>query len=133
MNRLKKWIYGFRSKAVPSCIGAVIFSAASLLIVATDYGERLSKAVTNIIYVCAAVSLAFAVWAVTLAVRHVPLKKRLQSAAQKTRFTSKFMADYSFRTVTITYGTLSMDIPLALMKAAAVWYFGSTWLMALAG
>lgn len=61
MNKLEKWIYGFRPKAVPSCIAAVIFSAASLLIVATDDGRRVPEAVKNIIYVCAAVSLTFAV------------------------------------------------------------------------
>ena len=132
MNKLKKWIYGFRPRTMPSCMTAVIFSAASLLIVATDDGRRAPEAVKNIICVCAAVSLALAVWAVTLAVRRASLKERLHSASQKTRFTSKLMGDYSFRTVTMTYGTLVIDILLALMKAAAGWYFTSAWLMALA-
>lgn len=126
MNRLKQWIHGFRPKAVPSCIAAAIFSAASLLFVATDYGGRVPDVAKNVVYVCAAVSLTFAAWAIAVVVRGASLKERLHSAAQKTRFTSKLMADYSFRTVTMTYGTLVADILLATMKAAAGWYFGST-------
>ena len=133
VNKLKKWIYGFHPKAVPSCIAAAVFSAAALLMVATEYGGRVPEAVKSVIYVFAAASLTFAVWAVALAVRGSSLKDRLHSAAQKTRFTSKLMADDSFRTVAVTYGTLALDILLALMKAVAGWYFASTWLMVLAG
>lgn len=128
MNKLKKWICGFHPKTVPSCIPAVIFSTAALLIVTTDYGRRVPEAVKYFIYVCAAVSLTFAVWTIVVAVRGASLKERLHSASQKTRFTSKLMGDYSFRTVTMTYGTLVIDILLALMKAAAGWYFTSAWL-----
>ncbi|WP_326974519.1 hypothetical protein [Caproicibacter sp. BJN0012] len=133
MNKLRKWIYGFRPRAVPSCIAAVIFSATALLIVGTEDGRRVPEMVIYVVYVCAAVSLTFAVWAVVLAVRGASLKERLHNAAQKTGFTSKLMADYSFRMVTATYGTLAIDILLALMKAAAGWYFTSAWLMVLAG
>lgn len=133
MKKLKKWIYGFHPRAVPSCIAAAIFSTAALLFVATGDGGRVQEAVKYIVYVCAVVSLTFAVWAVVLAVKGASLKERLHSAAQKTRFTSKLLADDSFRTVAVTYGTLSADILLAFMKAAAAWYFTSTWLMALAG
>lgn len=133
MNKREKWIHGFHPKAVPSCTAAVIFSAASLLFVATDYGASVPDAAKSVVFVCAAVSLAFSVWAIVLAVRIASLKERLHKAAQKTRFTSKLMADGSFRTVVATYGTLAMDILLALMKAAAGWYFASAWLMVLAG
>ena len=133
VKRLKIWIYGFRPRAALSCIAAVVFSAASLLFTATDYGRRVPEAMAYSVYVGAAVSLALAAWAIVLTVRDTSLKERLHSAAQKTRFTSKLMTDYSFRTVTVTYGTLAMDILLAFMKAAAGWYFASAWLMVLAG
>jgi hypothetical protein len=133
VNKLKKLIRGFLPRAVPSCVAAVIFSAASLLTIATNYGGRVPVIVEYIIYVSAAISLTFAAWAIVLAVRRASLKERLHGAAQKTRFTSKLMADYSFRTVTMTYGTLAMDVLLALMKAVAGWYFASAWLMVLAG
>lgn len=133
MNKLKSLILGFRPRAVPSCIAAVIFSAASIFIIATEDGGRVPEAATYIIFFCAAVSLTFAVWAIVLAVRGASLKERLNRVAQKTSFTSRLMSDYSFRTVTITYGTLTADILLALMKAAAGWHFASVWLMAFAG
>ncbi|WP_444641781.1 hypothetical protein ACRQU7_16015 [Caproiciproducens sp. R1] len=133
MKKLKKWISGFHPRAVPSSVAAVVFSAAALVIVARENDHGLPEAAVSIVYVCAAVSLTFAVWSITLAVRSASLKERLHSAAQKTGFTSKLMADYSFRTITMTYGTLVTDILLALMKAVAGWYFVSTWLMVLAG
>ena len=133
MKKLKKWIYGFHPRIMPSSIAAVVFSAAALLIVTTENGRGFPEAAAYIVYVCAAVSLTFSVWSITLAIKGASLKERLHSAAQKTGFTSKLMADYSFRTVTMTYGTLAVDILLALMKAVAGWYFTSTWLMVLAG
>lgn len=114
-------------------MAAVLFSAASLRIVAADDGRRVPEAVQYIVHVCAAVSLVFAAWAVVRAVRGASLKERLRRAAQRTRFTAKLMADESFRTVVMTCGALAMDILLALMKAVAGWYYASAWLMALAG
>ncbi len=132
LNKLKNALPGFYLRAAPCWVAAIIFGSIAILAVVTDFGKRIPGVLLYSIYVCAAISLVLAIWALIQAVREKPLQERLLLLAQRTRFTSRLMEDIAYRTVVLTHVTLAMNILLALAKAAAGWYFASAWLMSLA-
>lgn len=112
---------------------AIVFSALSICTIATDWLEGFPEAVEYALYVCAAVFLSLAIWAIVLFLKKAAPKQRLLEAAGKNSFTAKLTQDFSYRTVMITYCSLVFNLLLAASKLFAGWYYSSIWLMVLAG
>lgn len=129
MGKLWEHIKDFSPPMVLSCVSAVLFSAASLVSVATELGERLSSALTYVIYICAAVSLSLAVWAVVRSCRKASPVQRAKALAHRYALTGRMVDDFSFRTVTFTYASFGGNVVFSLAKGVAGWFSGSWWLI----
>jgi len=126
-------IKSFKPPLLLSCVGALLFSAASLVAVGTDFGEKLPAIITYILYVCAAITLTLAVWALVIFFQKHNLKDALHGIAHREKLTARLWDDYGYRTVVFGYCSLVLNIVFAVSKAVAGWYFSSVWLMVLAG
>ena len=133
MRTVGKKIANYRPPLLLSCLGEVVFSAASILVVATDWGRTLPPAIAYIVYVLAAVFLALASWSITLLIRNTSPVHTVSEAAHRNRLLAKLLDDHTFRTMTFAYSSLATNSLLALSKMAAGWWFSSDWLMVLAG
>lgn len=73
-----------------------------------------------------------ALWAVVMAVRtHSPLKA-FSRLVHRLDFTGKLYDDASFRTLSLAYPSLLVNLFLAVSKGVAGWWFSSWWLVSLA-
>lgn len=133
MRTVGKKIANYRPPLLLSCLGGVVFSAASILAVAADWGRTLPPAITYIVYVWAAVFLALASWSTTLLIRNTSPVHTVSEAAHRNRLLARLLDDHTFRIMTFAYSSLVTNILLALSKMAAGWWFSSDWLMVLAG
>lgn len=131
IKKLRKNIKNFKPPLILCCILAVLFSAASLLSVAADFGKSVSLAIHYFIYICAAVFLSLAVWALILFYRHLAPRRRFSALAYRNVLTARFIDDFSFRTIVSTYVSLVLNILFALAKGVAGWLASSWWLISL--
>lgn len=123
-----------RPPLLPSCLGAVVFAAASLAIVAEPKGLALPpEPVQYAVYAGAAVFLSLAVWALVLFVRRKSPLRAAADAAHRHPLLSRLYDDHAFRILWTGYGSLAVNALLALSKLAAGWWLSSRWLMVLAG
>lgn len=113
------------------CILAVLFSGGSIICVATDLGTAIPLALIYVIYVCAAISLALAVWAIVLFCRHLSPRRRFIALAHRNVLTARIVNDYSFRTVVFTYTSFALNISFAMAKGLAGLLSYSWWLISL--
>lgn len=114
-------------------LGAVFFSAASIVLCTTETGTGSPHAaVTYAVYVLAAVFLGAFVRLSISFFRQGSPKKRLGAAARRTRLTARIYDDCTFRTVAAGHLSLAIGSFFALTKAAAGWFYASPWLCALA-
>lgn len=139
-NKSVEWINGigkrmanFRPPFLLSCLGGIIFSAVSIILVAAEWGRIIPPAITYIIDVFAAVFLAMAVWSIILLVRRTSPARAVSGAAHKNRVLGRLWDDHTYRTMTFGYISLAVNSLLALSKVVMGWWFSSKWFMALAG
>ena len=105
-----------RPPLLPSCLGAAVFSAASLAIVAAPEDSPLPPGpVQYAVHTGAAVFLCLAVWALARSLRRKHLPQAVSHAAHSHPLLARLYEDDSTRIL------------------AAGWWLGSSWLMALAG
>lgn len=121
----------FRPPLVWCCIFAALFSTASLFSVATDFGKSISPVLHDVVYVCAAICLALAVWAIALFCRRSSPRRQLAALAQRNALTARMVQDFSFRTVQFTYASFAFNSLFALAKGVAGWVYASWWLISL--
>lgn len=121
----------FRPPLVLLCALALMFSAASIVALVTNWAGSVSAIVVYCIYACAAVFLALSVWAVVLVCREAAPRTRMLALVRKHRLIAHMMDDFSFRTVTFTRASLVSNIIFVLVKGVAGWLFGSWWLISL--
>lgn len=131
MQRLWHFFRKFRPPLIRCCLGAALFSAASLAAVGTNWGDYLPAVVLYGIYIGAALFLSLAIWAMVLAVQKSTLSEALAKAVHQTTFTAKLWDDYTYRTVSFTHLSIVLNLFFAISKAAAGWYFASAWLVTL--
>lgn len=133
MTKLKEWLFNFKPPFVLSCVLTVLFGAGSLFAAAADFGKIISPVIVYVLYAGAAIFLSLSIWAIVLFFRKVSPKQQLLAAAGKNSFTAKLAQDYSYRTMMVTSGSLTINVLLAASKMFAGWYYVSTWLMVLSG
>jgi len=126
-------IKDFKPPLLLSCSGAVIFATASMIIIATEVDNQLSKALVYFIYIGAAVFLTLAVWAIINFFSNYNLKNILSNKVHQHYFAGRLIDNYAYRTIVFGYLSLLFNSLLALSKAMAGVYFSSIWLCALAG
>lgn len=131
IKKLWMQIKNFRPPLVRSCVLAILFSAASLLSVAMGFGKSAPRAVHYCVYVCAAVSLWLAVWALVLFCRRSCPRRHFAALAHRNMMTARMVNDFSFRTVLFTYASFVLNIFFVLVKGAAGWVSASWWLISL--
>lgn len=131
VQRLWRFFSKFRPPLICCSLGAVLFSAASLVAAGTTLGSCLPVVILYGIYVGAAIFLSLAIWAVVLAVQKLTPADALLKAVHQTSFTARLWDDYTYRTVSFTYLSLLLNLFFAIFKAAAGWYFTSAWLVTL--
>lgn len=132
-DKFVKWLRAFRPPFAVSVIGAVFFSGMSICFVATDWFAQMPIVCSYIVYACAAVFLAFGIWAVTLLLMKMSIKQYLLEAAGRYEFTEKLTVDYRYRTLILSACSLVFNVIFSISKMAAGWYYSSVWLMVLAG
>lgn len=131
MQKLWDFFRKFHPPLIRCCLGAVLFSAASLVAVGTNWGSSLPAVVLYAIYVGAAIFLPLAIWAIVLAIQKSTPAETLLKVAHQTTFTARLWDDYTYRTVSFTYLSIVLNLFFAISKAAAGWYFASAWLVTL--
>lgn len=113
-------------------LGALLFSAASIVL-CTPWGEKiLPKSLVYVIDCSAAVFLTAAVWQLALVFRKAALKDRFLRTVHHTQVTGRLYDDLTFRTMVLGYLSMGANFIFALTKAAAGWCSASSWLLALA-
>lgn len=124
----------FRPPLLPSCLGAAIFSAVSLAMVAAPEEVSLPpEPVQYAVHAGAALCLGLAVWALILFFRRRSLPRAVSRAAHSHPFLARLYHDDGFRILWTGYGSLAVNGVLAASKLAAGWRLSSPWLMTLAG
>lgn len=124
----------FPPPLLPSCLGAAVFSAASLAIVAAPEDSPLPPGpVQYAVHTGAAVFLCLAVWALVRSLRRKRLRQAVSHAAHSHPLLARLYDDDSTRILWAGYGSLAVNGVLAASKLAAGWWLDSPWLMALAG
>lgn len=123
----------FTPPPVLSCLGAVVFSSASLMAVSTKWGTTLPPVLLNALYGLAAFFLFLAVWALIPFSRKVSPLRTVSDLAHQNKLLSRLWDDSVFRIVSFGYGSLVANSLLALSKMIAGWWFSSKWFMVLAG
>ena len=127
------WIQGVRPPLVPSCLGAVLFSAASLGLIALPQQSLMPEAIQYAIFLLAALGLFLSVWALVPRWKDgIPLQKASRAARQNPLLAS-LLDDRALRTLWLGWGSLLFNGLLALSKLVAGWWFASKWFMVLAG
>lgn len=121
----------FKPPLVPCCILAVLFSGASLFSLTTDVGKSISLVILYGIYICAAIFLSLAVWAMVFFFRHLSLRHRFVALIYQNVLTARIVNNFSFRTVLFTYASFAVNILFALAKGVAGWVSTSWWLISL--
>lgn len=123
-----------RPPLLSSCLGAAVFSTASLAIVAAPEDSPLPPGpVQYAVHTGAAVFLCLAVWALARSLRRKHLPQAVSHAAHSHPLLARLYEDDSTRILWSGYGSLAVNGVLAASKLAAGWWLGSSWLMALAG
>lgn len=126
-------VCGFRPPLAFSCLGAVGFSAASLVCVGAPELWNPPPAAEYGVYALAAVFLALAVWALALALRRGWPFGAAFAAAHRSRLLARLWDDAGFRARCAGWGSLAGSALLALSKMAEGWLFSSRWFAVLAG
>lgn len=121
----------FRPSLLFSFFWATVFSTLSLIDVATNLLHKLPDFVRYILYLCAAIFLALAVWAVVLFLIVSSPRQKLLAAAGKHELTAKLTQNYAYRTILFASASLFCNVILTLSKMLTGWYYSSTWLMVL--
>lgn len=132
-NPSKNRLRTFRPPLPLSVFLAIVFSTLSLLDVATDLFLKLPKCIGYMLYVCAAVFLSLAIWAIVLFLKRISPKQMFLETAGKNALTAKLTQSYAYRTMMFAYFSLFSSVLLTLSKMLAGWYYSSTWLMVLSG
>lgn len=122
-----KWVQG-----VLIFLGAVIFSGASIILSMGAYEALLLNIVTYAVYCLAMVFLTAAVWRTVCFFREANPKKRLERAVRRTRVTARMYDDMAYRTMVSGHLSMFGNLFFGLAKAAAGWYYSSSWLCVLA-
>ena len=123
----------FRPPVLFSCLGALLFSAASLYLVTGKPNTSLPQAMEYAIFILAALFLTLATWDFIILCRKKAPFQMLSDIAHQHRLLSKLWEDHAFRTFSLGYGSLAINSLLAFSKMAAGWWLSSKWLMVLAG
>lgn len=126
--KLNAWLWRFQPPIQVSLFGAAVFSALSIVIVATDLLPGLPEWAAYPVYIAAALFLALAVRAI---VRAQP-RKKLMNALRSRPLTGKLLDDYSYRTVTTAYVSFGSNILLAGSKGLIGFVFSSPWFITFA-
>lgn len=113
-------------------LGAVIFSAASVLFCVRPPESLLLQAAAYAVYSLAACFLAALVWLLVRFFRKDGWRETLLKPVRRTRFTSRIYDDFTFRTLMLGRASMLANFLFALAKGAAGWYFSSEWLCVLA-
>lgn len=129
----KLWIKikNFKPPLVMCCILSVLFSAASLICVATDFGKSVLSAILYCVYVCAAFFLSLAVWAIVIFCRRSSPRSHFFALAYRNVLIARMVNDFSFRTILFTYVSFTLNVLFALAKGVTGWLFASWWLVSL--
>lgn len=133
INAIKKRLHTIRPPLFLSVFAAVIFSTLSLLHITTDLFRSLPALIEYTLYVCAAVCLFFAVWAIVLSLKKSKPKQKILALAEKNGFTANLTQSYTYRTIIFTYVSLIINVLLTLSKMLTGWFYFSKWLMVLSG
>ena len=132
-RKFRSWMQGLRPPLVPSCLGAVLFSAASLGVVALPQQSLIPEAIQYAIFLLAALCLFLSVWALVLSLHNGTPLQSVSRAAHRNPLLARLLDDRTFRTLWLGWGSLVGNGLLALSKLAAGWWFASKWFMVLAG
>lgn len=124
---------GLRPPLAPSCLGAVIFSAASLWMVALPQRSRIPEAVQYAVFSLAGLCLFLSVWGLVSLLHNSTPLHRASGVAHRNPLLARLLDDRTFRTLWLGWGSLVANGLLALSKLAAGWWFTSEWFMVLAG
>lgn len=129
MGKLLERIRAFQPPLGLSCLLCLVFSTAALLLVFTG---GIGNFVTIPVYVCAAVAMAFCTWAILRATNRHAITERVERLFHRTVFTGNLYDDFAFRTVSLGYGSLGLNLLFSAIKGLAGWQFSSYWLISLA-
>ena len=132
-NRFIAWLKAFRPPLVGSIVGTVLFAGLSVAFIGTTWFQYLPGFISYVIFVCAAVFLALATWAITLFLMNSSLKELFLEVTGRNQFTKKLTRDFTYRTMITSSGSLAFNVIFSVSKIAAGWYYSSIWLMVLAG
>ena len=127
-DKLKMW----KPPVLWCSLFAIVAAAATLVLVSTDYGKILSPIILYAVYTCAGIAVALEVWAVIAVARNGSPLKVFSDTVHRLDFTGKLYDDYSFRTVSLAYPSLIINLIFAATKGVAGWWFSSWWLVSLA-
>lgn len=132
-NDFIKRLKTFRPPLILSVTGAVVFSALSICDIATNWFNAFPKVLSYIFYVCAAIFLSLAVWAIVLFLIKASPKQQFLEVAGQNDFTARLTQDFSYRTKITASISLIFNILLTASKLFTGWYYSSAWLMVLSG
>ena len=127
------WSRKFYPPLVLSLLGAIIFSALSMVNLATDFFGAFPTVLQDIVYTCAAVFLVLFIWSLIILLRQRSLKQLFYQTAEKNPLSAKLVSDFSYRTMIIACFSLFLNIIMTAFKMMTGWYYASIWLMALSG
>lgn len=113
-------------------LGAAVFSVLSLLFCMEERDGLFWQMITYGVYVLAALFLAAGGWVTVRLWREMAPGERLRAAARRTAVTERMYEDTAFRTVVSGHLSMTGNFFFVLTKAAAGWYYSSSWLWALA-
>lgn len=129
MKKLWGSLRRFRPSPPVFCPLAGLLCGASLHIVTTGLDRKIASFFCCTLYALAAISLVLAIWSAILACRRAAPQEKLRALASKNGLTERLAADYAFRTVTFTWGSLGLNALFTLSKGAAGLLTGSWWLI----
>jgi len=132
-KKAREWMGKFCPPLMLSLLGAIIFSALSIVNVSTDFFEAFPAVLHYIVYICAAVFLALLAWSLIILLRQRSLKQLFFQTAEKNPLSAKLVSDFSYRTMMIASFSLFLNIVMTAFKMVTGWYYASVWLMALSG
>lgn len=111
---------------------AVIFAVASVLSVSTDLFSIVPQSVFYVLYICSAIAMFTAVWAIVKFLKSGVHKRKINGLLCKNKYTAKLADDAVYRTVAMTYLSFGVNAAMGLAKAAAGIFLRSYWLITFA-
>ncbi len=111
---------------------AAVFAAVSVLSVSTDLLAAVPQGVFYVLYICSAIALFTAVWAIVKFLKSGVHKRKINGLLRRNEYTAKLADDAVYRTVAMTYLSFGVNAAMGLAKAAAGIFLRSYWLITFA-